>query len=253
MRPDFEALLADLDRIETRALGVQAALDQTASKAADVQQSVTATLAAVEAQAQTSFAAIGAQASSAVGVVSEAASTITSTAEAASASVADSTAKIAGSTHVAANKLDDLLQILSDRSNLWGAGIANLIEGIKVGAASVTDLFDLFGGTMVAGQRLDQFLGGSSAQWASYGRDVIKLTQDIDLGTASISQALDFLSTTQLTFAKQLVDVIKLFEQGKVTLQMVERTVAEAKQTFPGTAFADLAGALYAALLKGKL
>jgi hypothetical protein len=253
MRQDFEALLTDLDHIESRAVRVQIALNQTAIKASDVQQSISISLSSVENQAQSAFAVVGAQASGAIDVVASASSSITTAAEAASAAVASSTAKIADATHTAANKMDDLVQLVADRSNLWGAGIANLIEAIKIGAAPVDDLFRLFGGTMVEGQRLEQFLGGSAAQWAFYGREVTKLANQLNQGAVDISKVLDFLSQTQLTFAKQLVDIIKLFEQGKVTLETVEKTVAEAKKTFPGTEFADLAGALYAALLKGKL
>jgi hypothetical protein len=148
-------------------------------------------------------------------------------------------------------RLDDLQDAVADHSNLWNKAVSELIDAVKLGVIPLQDLLKLYGDAMVGGQRVREYLEGLDLN--VYKNRMQELIASLDEGRVSIAGVLDYLGTTQLLFARQLADTIRLFQQGKVTLQRVAEIVAQIQKAFPDSQFADLAQTLEEALRKGDL
>jgi DNA-binding ferritin-like protein (Dps family) len=143
-------------------------------------------------------------------------------------------------------RLDDLQNAVADHSNLWNKAVSELIDAVKIGAAPIQQLLDLYGDAQIGGQRLTEYLKGLDL---TYYRDQVReLIQGLREGTVEIAEVQQHLGQTQLLFAKQLSEVIDLFRQGAVTLKRVEEIVRQVQKAFPDSEFSDLAQALYDAL-----
>jgi|GEM_PF-4732143 len=269
MRADWQDLLGQMDEIQRRAIEVQghlrnvAAVVQTTAAAVDASASaVTASLATLGSSVSTaqtdvsaSLSTIQESAASAVGFVGSSTSQMSAQVQQAAADVAASATSMATSTETAhkqvATRLDDLQQLLSDHDNLWNKGVDEMIDAVKIGAVPIEELLRLYGDAIVQGKRVRDFLSGLDLR--QYVHQVDDLAKGLYDGTVKISQVTDFLGSTQLLFAKQMADTIKLFQEGKVTLEYVESIIAGIKKLFPIGEFADLAKALEDALRKGHL
>jgi DNA-binding ferritin-like protein (Dps family) len=151
---------------------------------------------------------------------------------------------------VAATRLDDLLQLLGN-ANEGTAGLIQLIEEIKLGAAPIANLKLFWGEALVEGEKLKDFLG--SIDLSGYRANINAFIDELRKGTAEISQVMKFLGESQLVLAKQFAQVIELFKAGKVTLERVKDLVRQIEQFYPGSDLAELAGAIEDALRKGDL
>ncbi len=269
MRADWQQLLDDMDAIEKKAVTVQGHLHDVTAAAqtagtvvAAATIDVTTVLASLarsasssEQQVTSSMSAIGSSTASARDSISTAASEMTSQIQGAAASVAAGVASIVDATAnvkpKVANRLDDLQSLLSDHTNLWNKAVDEMIDAVRIGAVPIEELLKLYGDAMVNGERVRDFLKGLDLH--QYVAQVDELSKGLYDGSVKISQVTDFLGSTQLLFAKQIADTIKLFQQGKVTLEQVRTIIEGIKNLFPTAEFADLAKAIEDALAKGQL
>lgn len=145
-----------------------------------------------------------------------------------------------------ATRLDDLQNAVRDHSSLWNKAVSELIDAVKIGAISIHEFLDLYSNARIEGERLTEYLKGLDLN--TYQNHIRSLIHGLREGTTEIAEVQEVLSQTQLTFAKNLSEVIDLFRQGAVTLKRVEEIVRQVQQAFPESDLADLAGALYDAL-----
>jgi hypothetical protein len=84
-----------------------------------------------------------------------------------------------------------------------------------------------------------------------YQQQVQALTTGLQQGRVEIGEVLEYLGQSELPFIKQLTDTIKLFQQGKVSLQRVKEIVDQLHKIWPDSQFSDLAAALQQSLQQG--
>jgi hypothetical protein len=148
-----------------------------------------------------------------------------------------------------ATRLDDLADVVADHSNLWNKAVDELIDAVKNGVEPVEKLITLYGDARIGGQRLREYLAGMDLH--VYQQQVQALTTGLQQGRVEIGEVLEYLGQSELPFIKQLTDTIKLFQQGKVSLQRVKEIVDQLHKIWPDSQFSDLATALQQSLQQG--
>ena len=150
-----------------------------------------------------------------------------------------------------ATRFDDLVQLAREGRNEWDHELELQLEAVAAGVQSLDDFLEKFGEGVV---RLDGEVTTvrELLQGVDYRAAEVKLQEylkGLQTGRVEVSEVLDFLEASVPKLAATLLQVIRDFQAGKVTLERVADEVRRLEKLFgPDTGLTDLAERLLQSL-----
>lgn len=131
--------------------------------------------------------------------------------------------------------LDRLYAANEETSNVFSEKFGRFIEAVRIGAVDVNKLKQETGdfSIVIEGElvRIRDLFSG--ADLGKYRQEIQDFIRELNTGKADIGDAVTFIEERAGNLAKGLVNVLKAFQQGKATLEEVQRALDAARKTFP--------------------
>lgn len=151
--------------------------------------------------------------------------------------------------------LDDIQRRSNETTNVFSEKFNLSIEAVKIGATTLDQFIATWGDAILqtedGGKRIRDLF--SDVDFGKYQREIQDLIKSIDQGGTDLGEVIAFVEERAGNLAKGLINVLKLFQQGKATLDDVARALDAAKEAFPGVEGDALADAIRDGLLAGVL
>lgn len=179
---------------------------------------------------------------------------VTSKATAAAPVIAQ-TQKVVAEARVEFDLLDSLMAQSQATQNDFSAQFELDIQQVRLGSIDLRDFIQQWGDATIAttdGFRTIRELF-SGADFGKYRQEIQELISAISDGGAKLADVLGFLKENVPDLANGLINVIELFQQGKATLEDVQRVIAATQAAFPGLEGDALLDAINNALAGGTL
>jgi len=153
-----------------------------------------------------------------------------------------------------ANLVYDLEQ-MADKGDNYAAQLLEHIRQVEQGALRADQIFSLLGDATILfeGQtrKISDLLAELLPSVGEVQRRIHDLTKQLE--DASIDDVVDRLLKQYNVFARQLADVVKAFQEGRVTIERVLTLARQIQQLLPESETAALARILEQGLLSGEL
>jgi methyl-accepting chemotaxis protein len=152
--------------------------------------------------------------------------------------------------------LDKLYDASKETQNDFSEKFELFIEAVRLGAVDVNKFKQEMGDASIVidGEfhRIRDLFSG--ADLGKYREQIQELIEGIQQNGVDLGEVIEFIDSRAGKLAKGLVNALRLFQQGKATLEDVQRALEAARDTFPpGTDLQGLINQLEQGLLSGDL